>query len=153
KSTLLEGLAVGVNAVSAGSADLNHDETLWSAHELARGFRFIRKRHPARSMLLRAEDVLGYTLRAAKLRRDERKTPEEIDFERLAEELLPQAGSPEYLAERLERKYGPDPVAQSHGETFLELLGERLKPRGLYFLDEPETPLSPTRVLSLLALI
>jgi predicted ATPase len=26
-------------------------------------------------------------------------------------------------------------------------------PRGLYFLDEPETPLSPTRVLALLAIL
>lgn len=29
----------------------------------------------------------------------------------------------------------------------------RLVPNGLYFLDEPETPLSPTRVLALLVLI
>jgi predicted ATPase len=29
----------------------------------------------------------------------------------------------------------------------------RLAPSGLYFLDEPETPLSPSRVLSLLALL
>ena len=28
-----------------------------------------------------------------------------------------------------------------------------VRPSGLYFLDEPETPLSPTRVLALLALI
>jgi predicted ATPase len=33
------------------------------------------------------------------------------------------------------------------------LLRRRLVPNGLYFLDEPETPLSPTRVLALLALI
>ena len=29
----------------------------------------------------------------------------------------------------------------------------RLVPNGLYFLDEPETPLSPTRVLALIALL
>ena len=39
------------------------------------------------------------------------------------------------------------------GETFLALLRTRLVPNGLYFLDEPETPLSPTRVLALIALI
>ncbi len=41
----------------------------------------------------------------------------------------------------------------SHGETFLALLQTRLVPNGLYFLDEPETPLSPTRVLALIVLL
>jgi predicted ATPase len=52
----------------------------------------------------------------------------------------------------LARRYGADPDARSHGETFLALLQTRLVPNGLYFLDEPETPLSPTRVLALIAL-
>ena len=42
---------------------------------------------------------------------------------------------------------------RSHGETFLALLRTRLVPNGLYFLDEPETPLSPSRVLALIALL
>ena len=46
---------------------------------------------------------------------------------------------------------GPD--AGSHGETFLALMQKRLKPAGLYFLDEPETPLSPQRQLALLAIL
>lgn len=53
----------------------------------------------------------------------------------------------------LVRRYGADPDARSHGETFLHLLQQRLVPRGLYFLDEPEAPLSPTRVLALLAIL
>ena len=36
---------------------------------------------------------------------------------------------------------------------FLALLRQRLKPGGLYLLDEPETPLSPQRVLELMSLI
>jgi predicted ATPase len=35
----------------------------------------------------------------------------------------------------------------------LHLLKTRVVPGGLYFLDEPETPLSPLRVLALLVLI
>jgi predicted ATPase len=53
----------------------------------------------------------------------------------------------------LARRYGENPDGRSHGETFLSLLEERLVPRGLYFLDEPETPLSPSRVLTLIALL
>jgi len=153
KSTLLEGLAVGTRAVAAGSADLEQDETLWAAHEFARGFRFVRRRRPARTLFLRAEDVMGYSLRAARLRREEYMTLEQLDAEHVREQTLPRTGSPEYMKERLSRKYGHDPVSRSHGETFLDLLRNRLAPRGLYFLDEPETPLSPTRVLSLLALV
>jgi predicted ATPase len=41
---------------------------------------------------------------------------------------------------------------RSHGESFLDLFGARLGD-GLYLLDEPETPLSPHRQLTLLALL
>jgi predicted ATPase len=39
---------------------------------------------------------------------------------------------------------------QSHGESFMALGLNRLKGKGLYFFDEPEAALSPTRQLSLL---
>ena len=51
----------------AGSQDLDRDETLWAALEFAAAFRFLRRGHPKRTMFLRAEDVFGYTLWAAKL--------------------------------------------------------------------------------------
>jgi len=160
KSTLLEAIAVGCNAVAAGSADLNQDETLWASHELARGFHFARTRRPARTMFLRAEDVMGYSMRAARLRREGwllkeegSQALEQLEEERIRDQTEPRAGSPEQMKERLLRSHGSDPGAQSHGETFLDLLAARLGPKGLYFLDEPETPLSPVRLLSLLGLI
>ena len=39
----------------------------------------------------------------------------------------------------------------SHGESFMTLVLERFSGRGLYILDEPESALSPTRQLALLA--
>nr|WP_040760414.1 AAA family ATPase [Ruminiclostridium cellobioparum] len=39
---------------------------------------------------------------------------------------------------------------QSHGESFMALVQNRFKGKGLYILDEPEAALSPTRQLSLL---
>ena len=53
----------------------------------------------------------------------------------------------------LARRYGENPDARSHGETFLHLFQERLAPRGLYLLDEPEAALSPLRQLALLGLL
>jgi predicted ATPase len=53
----------------------------------------------------------------------------------------------------LARKYGDNPHARSHGETFLGVINAQLLPGGLYLLDEPETPLSPVRVLTLLTIL
>jgi predicted ATPase len=47
--------------------------------------------------------------------------------------------------------YGGDSLhAQSHGESFMALVLNRLKGKCLYFFDEPEAALSPTRQLSLM---
>jgi predicted ATPase len=43
--------------------------------------------------------------------------------------------------------------AQSHGESFMALLNQKLRGNGLYLLDEPEAALSPSRQLSALAVI
>jgi predicted ATPase len=42
---------------------------------------------------------------------------------------------------------------QSHGESFIALVGNRFYGNGLYILDEPEAALSPSRQLVLLGLI
>jgi predicted ATPase len=39
----------------------------------------------------------------------------------------------------------------SHGESFMALMLNRFKGRGLYILDEPEAALSPSRLMSMLA--
>lgn len=42
---------------------------------------------------------------------------------------------------------------QSHGESFLNMVKNRFKGRGIYILDEPEAALSPSRLLSLMCYI
>ena len=44
----------------------------------------------------------------------------------------------------------PDFLSHSHGEGFLRVFSERMDRQGLYFLDEPESALSPKRQLELL---
>lgn len=154
KSTLLEGMAAGMRAVAAGGHDLARDPTLAAARALADGFVFQRRRHARTRLFLRAEDVFGFTSRmtatmqgldaeAAAIRRD---MPEGFG-QRLA------LGVVQGERRAIARDYGENPDGRSHGETFLALLQRRLVPNGLYFLDEPETPLSPSRVLALIALL
>ena len=42
---------------------------------------------------------------------------------------------------------------QSHGESFLSLLENRLGGNGLYIFDEPEAALSPMKLLNLLVIM
>ena len=44
-------------------------------------------------------------------------------------------------------------ITQSHGQSLMSLFRGRYKIRGLYFLDEPETALSPRSQLELLAIL
>ncbi len=49
------------------------------------------------------------------------------------------------------RSYGGKSLhAQSHGESFLNLLTQRIDGHGIYLFDEPEAALSPQRQLSML---
>ncbi len=48
---------------------------------------------------------------------------------------------------------GKSLVAQSHGQSMMSYFRSRYKIRGLYFLDEPETALSPTSQLELLDIL
>ena len=154
KSTLLEGIAAGMDAVAVGRRDLRRDPSLAAARAFAAGFVFVRRRHARTKLFVRAEDVFGFT---------ERIAGEMEGLEADAKELG--AALPEGYGRNLAlgvvrgqraafaRFYGENPDGQSHGETFLALLRRRLAPNGLYFLDEPETPLSPARVLALMAMI
>ena len=59
---------------------------------------------------------------------------------------------PEFKADPYMRYGGKSPHTRSHGESFLDLLNNRLG-KGLFLMDEPEAALSPQRQLSLLAIM
>lgn len=155
KSTLLEAIAAGMNAVAVGSADTTRDPTLAGPRALAKSFRFVRRRAPKVKLFFRAEDAFGFTKRViadiAELEAEEEafrgKLPDGSYGQRLA------TGAMRGQRNALARRYGENPDGFSHGETFLNVLKSRIVPNGLYLLDEPETPLSPTRILALMALV
>jgi predicted ATPase len=53
----------------------------------------------------------------------------------------------------LNNKYNGELQQKSHGEGFLSFFKSRMHQKGLYLLDEPETPLSATNQYQLLVLI
>jgi predicted ATPase len=156
KSTLLEGIAAAARLPAVGSADLDGDATLEAQRVLGGALRLVWSRRTSRGFFLRAEDFFGFAKRVAAMRLEFQQRMAEMEVEyadrsayamRLA--MLPARAS---LAE-LERRYGVDLDANSHGQSFLHLFQARFVPGGLYLLDEPEAPLSPQSQLALMAMM
>jgi predicted ATPase len=156
KSTLLEGIALAAGLPTVGSTAATDDRTLVSQAALGRSLKLVWNQRTRRGFFLRAEDFFGFTKQLAQMRVDLRQRMTELDAEyadrsAYAKSLAqgPMAGS---LAD-LERRYGVDLDANSHGQSFLKLFQSRFVPGGLYLLDEPEAPLSPQSQLALLAMM
>jgi predicted ATPase len=156
KSSFLEALAWAAESIAAGSASLDRDATLAHVAPLGRALRLTWNKRTRRGFFLRAEDFFGYVKRlnadlahhrgeAARIRAESAALPEA----EIARITSPHTGSERALAER----YGADADARSHGEQFLAFFSARLAPGGLYLLDEPEAPLSPSRQLALLSML
>jgi len=156
KSTLLEGLAAAVGLPTVGSESIRDDQSLVAQRALAKELRLSWTRRTHKGFFLRAEDFFGFTKYLARLRSEFKARLAEIDVEYANRSAwarglasIPAAGS---LAD-LERRYGVDLDANSHGESFLKLFRSRFVPGGLYLLDEPEAPLSPQSQLGLIAML
>ena len=156
KSTLLEAIAAAARVPAIGSADLDADATLDAQRELAGALRLIWSRKTSRGFFLRAEDFFGFTkrlsiLRAELLARVVELEAEYADRSSYAKGLA--MGPARASLADMERRYGVDLDANSHGQSFLQLFRSRFVPDGLYLLDEPEAPLSPQSQLGLMAMI
>lgn len=158
KSTLLEAIGIAARLPTVGSANAQKDPSLAAVRQLADRLRLVwnagAKRK--RGFFLRAEDFFGYVRRLAQTRADL-----ERDLERTRQEYKDRSEFAQGLARMplvrelhaMRDQYGRDLNNYSHGESFIELFQSRLIPGGLYVLDEPEVPLSPTRQLGLLSLM
>lgn len=151
KSTLLEAMAACAGLRSFGASDPASDDSLTQQPELANVLRMAWRPRSRRGFFMRAEDFFGFLRMQA--RTDARIIRERAEFlgKRSGHESS-SAGAQhvdEVAAVAHLRRYD----SRSHGESFLDLFRSRLELRGLYLLDEPETPLSPKRQLELLRLL
>lgn len=131
KSTLLEAAAVayGFNP-EGGSRNFSFD-TCTTHSQLYRYLTLMKgPKRPRDGFFLRAESFYNVATEVERLDRVQ--------------------GAPPGMLELYGGKSLHD---QSHGESFLSLVQRRFWGEGLYILDEPEAALSPSRQLSLIALI
>jgi predicted ATPase len=156
KSTLLEGLAAAASLPTVGAAEIARDATLAAQRLLAAQLQLTWAKRTHRGFFLRAEDFFGFQRRLAAERRELEERLAEIDVAYTDRSTYAKglaAGPVRASLGDMERRYGRDPDARSHGQAFLNLFQGRFVPDGLYLLDEPEAPLSPQNQLGLLALL
>ncbi len=156
KSTLLEAIATEIGAHTVGAADLARDQTLVHAQALGRYLRLVWSIKSRHGFFLRAEDFFGYVKRLAQMEAEMQAEIRQVDKEYVGRSAqAKKLAKMPYMRELhdLHTRYGRDLNTYSHGESFLELFQARLQPNGLYLLDEPEAPLSPTRQLTLLSML
>lgn len=156
KSTVLEALAIAARSVTAGSAEAATDPSLGRVRAFADELRLTWAKRPGRGFFLRAEDFFGYARRMDTIRSEleaelRRVETEYADADPVARDLASTPFRNELRS--LRDRYGDGLDTRSHGESFLHFFVERLVPGGIYFLDEPEAPLSPARQLAFLALL
>ncbi len=151
KSTLLEAIAAGMKSVAIGSEDVAHDQTLRHARRLADAMTFVRGQNPGRGSYFHAEDAFGFTKRVGRMMEEFDQLAEQYDRDLEGVSRRDRVGMARGQRAALAARYGDNPDAMSHGESFLNVFRQRCVPGGLYLLDEPETPLSPLRQLALLS--
>jgi len=156
KSTLLEGIAAAARLPSVGASDLDQDATLADQRRLADALKLTWAKRTHRGFFLRAEDFFGFQRRLSAERAGFEQRLAELDEQykdRSAYAKGLAAGPVAASLHEMERRYGRDPDARSHGQAFINLFQQRFVPGGLYLLDEPEAPLSPQNQLGLLAVL
>lgn len=156
KSTLLEGLAAAAGLPTVGSVEVASDATLAEQRRLGDAFQLTWHRRTRRGFFLRAEDFFGFTKSLARMRSDMLAELESVGTEYASRSELARKlreGPLRSSLADMERRYGVDLDANSHGQSFLKLFQSRFVPGGLYLLDEPEAPLSPQSQLGLLSMI
>ncbi|MDQ6830130.1 MAG: AAA family ATPase [Gemmatimonadota bacterium] len=156
KSTLLEGIAAAARLPTVGAESIEDDATLAPARALAARLSLSWSPRTHKGFFLRAEDFFGFAKTVAKLRAEMLNRVAEVneEFKDASAYARGLAAGPALTSiGELERRYGVDLDANSHGQSFLKLFQSRLVGGGLYLLDEPEAPLSPTSQLALMAMI
>lgn len=156
KSTILETIACAANLPTVGGEPAATDPTLADVRRLVQHLKWVWSKRTHRGFFMRSEDFFNFARRVNMLRAEM-----ESEINRVEHEYRGRSTQARNLARmafsgqlhELRQRYGDGLDAQSHGESYFKLFQARFQPGGLYLLDEPEAPLSPTRQLALIALL
>jgi predicted ATPase len=154
KSTLLEIIGAALKLPSLGQAAVDSHPLMSAAVAAARSFRLVRSGPIRGGFFFRADDVTGFFQSVQRNVREHDEIAAELT------DSIPEGwgrtravGMAKAQSATLAERYGEDPFARSHGELYLDLFRTRITRPGVYLMDEPETPLSPTSQIALIAIL
>lgn len=153
KSTLIEALARATELPVVGGESVAKDATFNYTKDLAAAFRLSWAKRTRRGFFLRAEDFFRFCRSMQSLAAEMDESAADFEKNLKGYGLSLARGAVLGQKHEIQKRYGEALDGQSHGESFLRLFQERFSPAGLYLLDEPETPLSPLRQLTLLSML
>jgi len=153
KSTILEAIAAYSEVPLAGSHRLEEDQSLAAANALADYLYMKYEDRSRQGFFVRAEDFIGFARHIKKQISELQLEIDDVKANWKGGDISYTIGAIEGEKNNLIQRYSADLEAMSHGEGFLKFFTSRITGRGLYLIDEPEAALSPSRQLSLLALI
>lgn len=156
KSTLLEAIACAAGLPAVGSESLATDKTLAAVRPLAKRLKLAWSRRTHRGFFMRTEDFFGFARFLTGAREEYEADLDRVDKETEGRSITAQKMARLPYSRELhdmERRYGKDLNARSHGESYFTVFQSRFVPNGLYLLDEPEAPLSPVRQLSFISML
>jgi predicted ATPase len=156
KSTILEAIAAAVGSINVGADNVEEDASLQPARALGKTLRCAWSVKTKKGFFLRAEDFLNFARRMSRTRQEMVDRLAEVEEEYKDRSVFAQNQARmayQNSISALDRNYGHDLDARSHGESFIKLFQSRFIPGGLYLLDEPETPLSPMKQLSFISML
>ncbi len=131
KSTLIEAVAVAYGFNAEGGTKNFHFETNNTVSELSQCIRLCKSGLIGDGFFLRAESFYNFA----------------SNIDELDQDTTPIRNTSPLIKD----SYGGISLhRQSHGESFLSVVQNRLNSKGIYLLDEPEAALSPTRIMTLL---
>ena len=155
KSTLLQSIAYYNNSINVSSETLDseyYDEVKQLSKKMKISYSFKTKS----GFFFSGEEYITYINNLKKMKSDLLKdlAEMEIEFKDKSEYVRGLAFGPiKGQLNSLNETYGGELRTKSHGEGFLTFFKARMHQKGIYLLDEPETPLSAVNQYQLLVLI
>jgi predicted ATPase len=153
KSTLLETIAAALRLPALAQREVADHPLMTATRAAAKRVRLVKRGPIRRGFFFRADDVTGFLQSQARRAAELNALGDEYAARFSGEARRRAEGMARAQAAALTDRYGENPFARSHGELFLALFDARITAPGLYLMDEPEAPLSPSNQITLLALI
>ncbi|XMB85522.1 AAA family ATPase [Mycoplasmatota bacterium WC44] len=156
KTTIIESLAASINSINISSGSISDDEFMREIVDYSKKIKISYKYKTKSGFFFRAVDFITFRHGLTHMKNKLLTELAEIDEEfKNKSDYARQLARGPFLKSiyEIENTYSNDLNKLSHGESFLEFFSSRFTKKGIYILDEPETPLSPENQYTLLVMI